>query len=61
VPQAETIPYADDELGFGPDLSDTLVTWQTLPGAYPAQPGANRRIVINGSGLNGNVVDSRET
>jgi hypothetical protein len=36
--QAETIPYADDELGFGPDLSDTLVAWQTLPGLYPAQP-----------------------
>jgi SAM-dependent methyltransferase len=56
--QAETIPYADDELGFGPDLSDTLVTWQTLPGLYPAQPGANRRIVISGSGLHARVGDS---
>lgn len=56
--QAETIPYADDELGFGPDLSDTLVTWQTLPGLYPALPRASRRIVISGSGLHASLEDS---
>jgi SAM-dependent methyltransferase len=56
--QAETIPYADGELGFGPDLSDTLVTWQTLPGLYPAQPRASRRIVIDGSGLHASLEDS---
>jgi len=56
--QAETIPYADGELGFGPDLSDTLVTWQTLPGLYPAQPRASRRIVVNGSGLHASLEDS---
>ena len=55
--QAETIPYADDELGFGPDLSDTLVTWQTVPGLYPAQPRANRRIVFKGSGLHADLED----
>jgi SAM-dependent methyltransferase len=58
--QAETIPYADGELGFGPDLSDTLVTWQTLPGLYPAQPRASRRIVINGSGLHASLEESRQ-
>lgn len=56
--QAETIPYADDELGFGPDLGDTLVTWQTLPAFYPAQPDASRRIVINESGFQASLEDS---
>jgi SAM-dependent methyltransferase len=56
--QAETIPYADGELGFGPDLSDTLVTWQTLPGPYAAQPRASRRIVISGSGLHASLEGS---
>jgi hypothetical protein len=56
--QAETIPYADAELGFGPDLSDTLVTWQTLPGRYPAQPSASRRIVVKPSGLHATLEDS---
>jgi len=56
--QAETTPYADDELGFGPDLSDTLVTWQTLPGRYQAQPRAGRRIVISESGLHASLEDS---
>ena len=55
---AETIPYADDELGFGPDLSDTLVTWQTLPERYPAQPRASRRIVTSESGLHASLEDS---
>ena len=44
---AETIPYAPDELGFGPDLSDTLVIWQTAPPYYPAHPHASRRIVVH--------------
>ena len=56
--QAETIPYAADELGFGPDLSDTLVTWQTLPALYPAQPCASRRIVVKPSGLHATLEDS---
>jgi SAM-dependent methyltransferase len=47
--QAETIPYAADELGFGPDLSDTLVIWQTLPEYYPAHPSASRHIVVHES------------
>ena len=56
--RAETIPYADGELGFGPDLSDTLVTWQTLPERYPAQSGASRRIVTNESGLHARLEES---
>jgi len=42
---ARTVPYAPDELGFGPAISDTLVTWQTTPEQYLPQPGAKRRLI----------------
>jgi hypothetical protein len=57
--QAETFPYGEGELGFGPDLSDTVVTWQTLPARYPARPAAGRRLVISESGLHAALEDSR--
>ena len=56
--QAGTIPYAPEELGFGPDLSDTLVIWQTLPARYPAQPHANPAIVANQSRENAGLAGS---
>jgi SAM-dependent methyltransferase len=59
--QAETIPYADDELGFGPDLSDTLVTWQTLPALYPPQARASGQILISESGLHATLESSSGT
>jgi SAM-dependent methyltransferase len=42
---AATLPYADDELGFGPDAADPLVIWQAGD-TYPAKPGADAKIVV---------------
>jgi SAM-dependent methyltransferase len=47
---AEIVPYAPEELGYGPDLRDAVVIWQTLPTRYPARAGADRRIVVDHSG-----------
>jgi SAM-dependent methyltransferase len=49
---AEVVPYAPGELGFGPDLKDSLVIWQTVPTKYPARAGADRRILVDDSGSN---------
>lgn len=46
---ARTIPYADDELGYGPDLEDPIVVWQSTPARYPALPGCDRRIDVQHS------------
>lgn len=46
---AQMAPYAADELGFGPDIQDTVVIWQSLPERYPAQAGAGRRIAVSPS------------
>lgn len=46
---ARMIPYAPDELGYGPDIQDTLVIWQSLPERYPAHAGAGRRISVSPS------------
>ena len=43
---AETFPYAPEEIGYGPDLKDTVVIWQSVPNRYPARPGAERSIVV---------------
>ena len=45
---ADAWPYGADEIGFGPDLADTVVVWQTVPERYPAKPGARREIVVTG-------------
>lgn len=45
---AETIPYDRAEVGFGPDLTDTVVVWQSLPERYESREGANRQIVVVG-------------
>ena len=46
---AQTIPYAPDELGYGPDIQDTLVIWQSVPERYPTRAGAGRRIAASPS------------
>lgn len=44
---AQMIDYAADELGFGPDLADTVVIWQSRPLRYAAQAGAERTIAVD--------------
>ncbi|MEP7116149.1 MAG: class I SAM-dependent methyltransferase [Acidobacteriota bacterium] len=56
---AATLPYADDELGFGPDLSDTLVIWQSRPPLYPARRDAERSIVVHASGTSAGLASIR--
>ena len=46
---AATIPYAEEERGFGPDTEDPVVIWQTGNSA-PARPGADARIVVTSPG-----------
>jgi SAM-dependent methyltransferase len=48
---ADTIGYAAEELGYGPDVRDTVVVWQSLPSRYVALPGASRSVVVTPSGL----------
>jgi SAM-dependent methyltransferase len=48
--RADVHPYAVSELGYGPDIADTVVIWQTTPARYNAQPGADRRIAVAPSG-----------
>lgn len=48
---AAVLPYAADELGFGPDVRDTVVVWQSLPNRYPARAAASRRVVVGPSGM----------
>ena len=44
---ARSLPYAADEVGYGPDLEDSVLVWQTVPGRYPPQPGAGRQVIID--------------
>lgn len=46
---ARTLPYAADELGFGPDGADTVVVWE--PGHGAARPGTEARIVVTVPGV----------
>jgi SAM-dependent methyltransferase len=39
--------YASEELGFGPDVSDTLVIWQSRPERFPPHARADHPVVIN--------------
>lgn len=45
---ASSWPYAPDEVGFGPDLSDTVVIWQTIPARFAPVDGAARPITVSG-------------
>ena len=44
---ARSLPYAADEVGYGPDLEDSVLVWQTVPARYPPQPGAERQVVTD--------------
>lgn len=46
---ARTLPYAPDELGFGPDTADTVVIWE--PGLGTPRPGTEARIVVTMPGV----------
>ena len=39
--------YAADEVGYGPDLDDSVLVWQTVPVRYPPQPGAGRQVIVD--------------
>jgi len=43
---AATLPYDRAEVGFGPDLDDTVVVWQSQPRRYESYVGARQAIVI---------------
>jgi SAM-dependent methyltransferase len=45
---ANSWPYAPDEVGFGPDLTDTVVIWQTRPARFAPLDGAARPITVAG-------------
>jgi SAM-dependent methyltransferase len=44
---AQMLPYAAAELGYGPDLEDAVVIWQSRPERYPALPGADRAVSVD--------------
>lgn len=46
---AQSLRYAADELGYGPDIEDTTVVWQSVPQRYRPQPSAGRRIAVSRS------------
>ena len=48
---ADVLPYAPDELGYGPDLCDTVVVWQSRPSRYAALPGATKRVNVVAAGM----------
>jgi SAM-dependent methyltransferase len=49
---AEVLSYAPDELGYGPDIRDTVVVWQSVPTRYAALSGASRPVAVARSGGN---------
>jgi SAM-dependent methyltransferase len=53
---ADVMSCAPDELGYGPDLRDTVVVWQTTPSRYAALPGATRHINVAPSGRSAHLV-----
>ena len=44
---AQSLPYAAAELGYGPDIKDTVVIWQSRPVYYAPRDGADREISVN--------------
>ena len=47
---AGTLPYAADELGYGPDTDDPIVVWQGGTALAPIDTRANARIEITNPG-----------
>lgn len=56
---AELYAYDRSEIGFGPDLADTVVVWQSTPARFPAMPGAGRVVYIEGGGWYAKLTDAR--
>jgi len=54
---AATLPYADDELGFGPDEEDSVVIWQPISAGRPLA-GADARIVVTRPGYRAELASS---
>ena len=52
---AASLPYGDEERGFGPDLSDSVVIWQG-GSDVPARVGASSSIVMTDPGSRAEVV-----
>ncbi|HEY3519171.1 MAG TPA: class I SAM-dependent methyltransferase [Gammaproteobacteria bacterium] len=48
---ADVLPYASDEVGYGPDLRDTVVVWQSRPSRYAALPGATKHVNVAPAGV----------
>ena len=48
---ADMIGYAVEELGYGPDVRDTVVVWQSVPSRYGALAGASRSVAVAPSDL----------
>jgi SAM-dependent methyltransferase len=44
---AKMLPYADQELGYGPDAEDPVVIWQGGTASIPMDVTANAKIVVN--------------
>lgn len=44
---AQMIEYDAEEMGYGPDLADAVVVWQSRPERYPARAGAERAVVAD--------------
>jgi len=47
---AATLPYSEEERGYGPDLEDPVVIWQA-GSTVPPRPGADARIEITTPGF----------
>lgn len=47
---AATVPYAPEELGFGPGADDTVVVWESGVAGPPAGGAADRPIRVDASG-----------
>jgi predicted RNA methylase len=52
---ARTIPYAADEIGFGPDAADPVVIWQG-GSSLAAKPGAEATIAITNPGFRSELI-----
>lgn len=44
---SDMLPYHAEERGYGPDLADTVVVWQSRPERYPALDDAKRTVVVD--------------
>lgn len=55
---ADCYPYDVSELGYGPDLSDTVIIWQSAPAVFPAHPGAERGVRVVNDGWRAELIES---